>query len=135
MRMICIAGMLLVAMLSGWTFPKVTSGVGLGVMYAGAGINVEDHFSDTFSAAVGVNPFSGNVHWTLAGLYRPEVDNKLRFSAGISNSVDFFNGDQRSTQPFLGIGWVPTRQQNYRGWNVDIIFGSEDRSASLGYSF
>jgi len=138
MRSFYLAGALLAA-LAGWgvteNFPRFTSGPGLGVMYAGAGINVEYHPDEKMSAAGGVNPFSDEFRWTLAGLFHPDTGNRLRFSAGLTNALEFLWGDDdRSTEPFLGLGWGPAANDNFRGWNFDIIFGDQ-RSVSVGYSF
>jgi len=138
MRVICLIG-LLCAALAAWgvteNAPTCTSGPGAGVLYAGVGINVEYHMTDTTSVAGGVNPFTNNFRWTLTGLYRPAPDNSLRFSAGLTNTLEFLWGDDdRDTEPFLGLGWGPSARDHYRGWNFDIIFG-EERSISVGYSF
>ena len=140
MRLICVISILCITALAGYCAAdnagKFTSGPGIGVMYADVGINVEYHANESFSVAGGINPFSDDFQWTAAGLYRPDVNNPLRFSLGITNSLAFFDDDdQRPTDPFVGIGWGPRKKDAYRGWNIDIIFGSDERSASLGYSF
>ena len=139
MRILC-AVLLLGAALAGYCvtehFPKFSSGAGFGALYGGVGINVEEHFDPRLSAAFGSNPFSTHFYWTAAGLYHPDADNPLRFSVGLSNALTFFNdaGD-RGTRAFFGVGWAPTREDDYRGWNIDIIIGEGQRTASLGYAF
>jgi hypothetical protein len=138
MRSVCLAGILF-ASLAGWgvteNFPRFTSGPGIGVMYAGAGVNVEYHLSERVSVAAGVNPFENRFRWTLAGLFHPDADSRLRFSAGLTNALEYLWGDDdRSTEPFVGLGWGPSADDNFRGWNFDIIFG-EERTISVGYSF
>jgi len=138
MRSICLTGVLLAA-LAGWgvteNFPRFTSGPGVGVLYAGVGVNVEYHTSEKMSVAGGVNPFSDEFRWTLAGLFHPDAGNRLRFSAGLTNALEFLWGDDdRATEPFLGLGWGPAANDSFRGLNFDIIFGDQ-RSVSVGYSF
>jgi len=140
MRAICVINLLVFAAVGGVCVtegvPKITSGPGLGVMYGGVGVNVEYHMNERTSIAGGANPFSSDFRWTLAGLLHPDAGNRLRLSAGLTNTLDFFSGDDdRSTEPFLGLGWAPGRNENYRGWNFDIIFGNSERSVSVGYSF
>ena len=135
MRMVCVAVILCAALLAmRCCAEKISSGPGLGVMYAGVGVNVEYHMNESFSVAGGVNPFTSDFRWTLAGFFHPDVNNRLRLSVGLTNTLDIFSSD-RDTEPFLGLGWAPSKQDNYRGWNIDIIFGNGERSASLGYSF
>lgn len=113
----------------------LSSGPGLGVMYGGAGINVEYHATPAFSVAAGVNPFTSELRWTTAGILHPAPETPLRFSAGLTNTFDLFSGGNRDTRGFLGVGWAPTRRDGYRGWTFDFIFGENKRSASVGYSF
>jgi len=138
MRVICLISLLVFAT-AAWCVSEggrsITSGPGIGVLYGGAGINVEYHADDHTSFAGGVNPFESHFRWTLAGLYHPDARNPLRFSTGLTNALEYLWGDDdRDTEPFVGLGWGPTAKTNFRGWNFDLIFGDE-RTISVGYSF
>ncbi|MHB0939877.1 MAG: hypothetical protein ACYDCO_23495 [Armatimonadota bacterium] len=138
MRVICLISLLALAV-AGWSItegaPRITSGPGVGVLYGGVGVGVEYHADDRLSFAGGVNPFESEFRWTLAALYHPDPGNRLRFSAGLTNALEYLWGDDdQSTEPFIGLGWGPTAKDDFRGWNFDLIFGDE-RTISVGYSF
>jgi len=144
MRTVFVLCFLLLAALAGWAAApsRLSTGVGIGTLYAGIGVNLEYRLSGVQSVSAGLNPFSeslryaGTAHFYLTPPERPRA--RVRLDLGISNSIGedgFDDTDSGNSKIFFGLGWTPNQTSDYRGWNLDIILADEHRGISFGYNF